>query len=143
MKKIFFGMTNLLLIVITFTYMVISTEYDNHLYDDLVGLTNKTGFPIIGILFLIPAFIFTIIYLCTKSKYNELFKSLFSLFGGVFCLLAGAISLTAYKMNFYIPCLVTGASLIICVFAVISIINLIKNDSFKKEEEPVETEEVE
>lgn len=138
MKKIFLGMSNLLLIVITFTYMVITVEYSNEagriLKDDLVGLTNKTGFPVIGIIFLIPAFIFTIIYLSTKNKYNELFKSLFSLFGGIFCLLTGVIGLTLFKMNYYIPYIVTFASLFICVISIISIVCLIKNDELKKDE---------
>ena len=118
MKRIFFGITYILLLSLMFAYMLIDRGFTTTLSNNILGDASNTGISVIGFLFIFPAFIFAILSICVDRKMTKFCRDMFTLFAAVFCLGSAIICMftgTFYR-EIYIPIVlivVAGISTII------------------------------
>ena len=128
MKKVFKGVTYLLLLVLIFVYLC-TTGNDTNVF----RATLFTGIPTIALLFTIPAFIMTILSLCKNNSKIKFLSEMFSLFASVFALASGVIAMFKIEIvNAWPAILLMVFALILSIFSAINVFKLI--DEEKKEE---------
>ncbi len=127
MKKFFYGATYLLLLVMMFTYLLISKEF-NLEYESLLGKVSETGISVIGFLFIFPAFIFTILALCGNKKMVAFCRDMFALFASAFSVATGVIGLFTFAPYYYVPVILLVASGIVFILSLINVIKGLKSE---------------
>ena len=123
MKKIFKGVTYLLLLVLIFVYLCTTGNVT------VFRAADFTGIPTIGMLFLFPAFVMVILALCINNKIVRFLSEMFSLFTGVFALASGIIAM--FKIPFeecWPAILLILFALGLTVFTAISVFQLISDE---------------
>lgn len=130
MKRVFIGILYILMLVMTFVYLVIGFIDDKNAVNVLIS-TADTGLPIIGMIFTFPAFVFAIIALCNPKPMFEFLRDAFSLFSGVFAIASTTICLIRYYnyiTGLYIPVILFLCASIISVIGVMGVISGISNE---------------
>lgn len=150
MKRIFMGITYLLLTVIMFVYIMLfaftkekptgGTEALN-----IVAGTSDTGLPFIGIVFIIPAFVFTIIALCTdENAMMKFFRDMFSLFATLFIAASYGVALGRFYnaiTSMFVPIILGICIVILLGFSLCGVVIAILKDEIRlKKEKEVSTE---
>lgn len=131
MKRAFIGAINLLMIVLIFVYFACISPQGAGM-GPLLSVFAYTGIPVIGMIFIIPAFIFAILYMCIKKPIVEFCKNLFGTFTAIFTLITGVLGFTRMTdSSLYIPLIVTVCASIELLMSVIPLVRAL----FKKEEE--------
>ena len=133
LKKIFYGTLYLLLLVMIFTYMLITPKDTS--YSSLLTETSYTGVSVIGFLLIIPTFIFTILAL-SIDKYTIVFcRDLFSMFVGIFVFTTSIIGLFKMMDALYIPVIVAVCAIVLLVFSFGSILKALRKEQTESKEE--------
>lgn len=132
MKRIFFGITYILLLSLMFAYMLITRGFNSYLTANVLEDASRTGISVIGFLFIFPAFIFAIISICVDKKTTNFCRDMFTLFAGVFCLGSAVICMFTgtFKNELYIPIVLASVS---GISSIVSCIGVVKG--FQKEKE--------
>ena len=125
LKKIFYGTLYLLLLIMIFTYMLISPDAVG---DDLLSLTSFTGVSVIGFIFIIPTFVFTILSLSIDKDTVIFCRDLFSMFVGVFIFASSIVALFYMMKALYIPIIVAVCSIILLVVSFANILKALKKE---------------
>lgn len=144
MKKVFLGISYILLVVMLFVYYLIPCVYNggNYQVSLLQGVIN-TGISLIGFVFVFPAFVFTILALFSDKAMVSFLRDSFALFASVFTI--GTIFIGAFCHEiaqgyvFFILGTVTLLLTILSGFGVAKALLLEKN---KKNIENADNEEV-
>ena len=85
MKKLFLGILYIVVVVMTFTYYLISAmNAGRSMNVTLLVQYGYTGISIIGFIFLIPAFVFVIIAMCMNSVKVDFLRDVFNFFASIF-----------------------------------------------------------
>ena len=139
MKKLFLGITYLLMIVLSFVYNFIPFMLGpNNVSVGVWYATAGTGLPAIGVIFLIPSFIFTVISLVgsKNTKMTEFLKDVFVLFASAFIVISLIFSLVqGYAIYQFIAPIILGLSsgiLLIC--GTIGVVTALRNEKLEKSE---------
>ena len=142
MKRIFLGITYILLLVMMFVYLlipcwhgVVNAEGTEGSYNVLVK-TSNTGLPVIGMVFIFPAFIFSIIALCNDKPMTNFLRDVFGLFAGVFSL-ASAVVFTAQYFDdinaLFVPIILMVCAALASVLGAVGVVQGIQSDNLRKE----------
>ena len=135
MKRIFLGITYILLLVMMFVYLLIpcwhgvvnAAEGTKGSYNVLVK-TSNTGLPVIGMVFIFPAFIFSIIALCNDKPMTNFLRDVFGLFAGVF---------TAQYFDdinaLFVPIILMACAALASVLGAVGVVQGIQSDNLRKE----------
>ena len=137
MKRVFFGVTYLILLVMMFTYMMIGcvdAQYDQ----SIVSAVSNTGLSVIGCIITIPAFVFTIIALATQRDLFEFIRDMFSVFASAFLIISTVVVFTKPLSAVYIPAIELLCSSIIFGLSLYGVIVRIKLDDKRKKEQAQE-----
>ena len=105
MKRIFFGITYILLLSLMFSYMLIQRGFNSYLSVNILEDASRTGISVIGFLFIFPAFVFAILSICIDKKMTSFCRDMFTCFASAFCCASGVICLFtgAFYTEIYIP----------------------------------------
>ncbi len=141
MKKLFLGILYIVTVILAFTYYLIPVAYHTSTSD--VSLFVKyayTGIPIVGWIFIFPAFIFAILALCMNGKKIEFLRDVFNFFSALFAI--GTILLCVCDRDAIITqpfvLVVLGVcSVILLAGSVYGIVIALLNEKNKKVEETV------
>lgn len=144
MKKVFLGISYILLIVMLFVYYLIPCVYAGNNYAiALLPAVLDTGISLIGFVFIFPAFVFTILALFNDKIMVSFLRDSFSLFASIFSV--GTIFIGAFRQEiaqgyvFFIIGTVTIFLLALSVYGVVKGLLFEKN---KKNIENTDSEEV-
>ena len=143
MKRIFLGITYILLLVMMFVYLLIPCW--NGITDAANGTkgtfnvlvrTSNTGLPVIGMVFIFPAFIFSIIALCNDKPMTNFLRDVFGLFAGVFCLVSAIVFVVKEPSNeifaLFVPIILMVCAALSTVLGSIGVVTGIRNDDIKR-----------
>ena len=149
MKKIFLGITYIVLVVVSFVYLLIPcvkvTVGNTQEYVEQAIITSSvdTGLPILGLVFIFPTAIFSILSLTMNKAIITFLKYVFGLFMGLFILASNIVVLTRNFNDIYslfVPILLVVAS--VCALGIaaygikegITSENLIKKNNTNEEQ---------
>ena len=136
MKKIFFKTLILVLLSLAFCYMVIDIKGADGKSTTVSAMAANTGVSIIGILFIIPSFVFTILAMTVnEKKVLEFCSNMFGTFCGCFCLISGVVAIIKYTSTLYVPIVLIVVSSLIFVVSLIGIIKSFKLEKAEKNKE--------
>jgi hypothetical protein len=141
MKRIFVGITYILLLVMMFTCLLVNCvakegeEGISEVTYGILAATSYTGLPVIGFVFIFPAFVFTIIAICNQKKISVFLRDMFSLFASVFVLASVVIAFFMTLTQLYAPVILALCSGILFAFSTYGVIRGIHEES-KKENRP-------
>jgi len=138
MKKIFIGISYILMLVMMFVYLLIpclgSLESSNA--GDVIGSTADTGLSVIGLVFIFPAFVFTIIALCNNQSIHNFLRDVFSLFAGLFILAATIVMIVRDFDNItsgFVPVILIICTVAILIFSIYGVVVGIRREGKEKE----------
>ena len=140
MKKLFLGITYIVLVVVLFVYLLIpcvkpSTNSSGYVEQAIITSSVDTGLPILGLVFIFPTAIFSILSLTMNKAIITFLKYVFGLFMGVFILAANIVVLTRSFYDIYslfVPIILVVASLCALVIAIYGIKEGITSDNLIK-----------
>ena len=141
MKKLFLGITYIVLVVVLFVYLLIpcvkAPANNSQGYVDQAIITSSvdTGLPILGLVFIFPTAIFSILSLTMNKAIITFLKYVFGLFMGVFILAANIVVLTRSFYDIYslfVPIILVVASVCALVIAIYGIKEGITSDNLVK-----------
>ena len=141
MKKLFLGITYIVLVVVLFVYLLIpcvkvsSTNSQGYVEQAIITSSVDTGLPILGLVFIFPTAIFSILSLTMNKAIITFLKYVFGLFMGVFILAANIVVLTRSFYDIYslfVPIILVVASLCALVIAIYGIKEGITSDNLVK-----------
>ena len=141
MKKLFLGITYIVLVVVLFVYLLIpcvkvsSTNSQGYVEQAIITSSVDTGLPILGLVFIFPTAIFSILSLTMNKAIITFLKYVFGLFMGVFILAANIVVLTRSFYDIYslfVPIILVVASLCALVIAIYGIKEGITSDNLIK-----------
>lgn len=141
MKKLFLGITYIVLVVVLFVYLLIpcvkvdSTNSSGYVEHAIITSSVDTGLPILGLVFIFPTAIFSILSLTMNKAIITFLKYVFGLFMGVFILAANIVVLTRSFYDIYskfVPIILVVASLCALVIAIYGIKEGITSDNLVK-----------
>ena len=140
MKRIFIGITYILMLVMQFVYLLIPclTEVIES-EKNVIGSTTDTGLPIIGLVFIFPAFVFTVLALCNEKAIFNFLRDVFGLFTGLFILAATTVMIVrdySHLTGYYVPVILGICSIVILALGAKGVFMGIKNDSLKGNKTP-------
>jgi hypothetical protein len=138
MKKIFIGILYILMLVMQFVYLLIpcikSPDETVTALNNIMGANSSTGLPVIGLVFIFPAFVFTVLALCNEKAIFNFLRDVFGLFTGIFILASTTVLLARdYKLitGYFVPVIIGVCSLVILILGAKGVFEGIKNDSLK------------
>ena len=155
MKRIFIGIAYLLLTVIVFVYILLNAFTKDVLVEgvsrlqhySIVSATVDTGLPFIGIVFIIPAFVFTIIALCSdENAMMKFFRDMFSLFAALFIAASYGVAIGRYYdsiSSWFVPIILGICTVIVLGLSSYGVVNAILKDELRLKKEKEEKAEVE
>ena len=133
LKKIFYGVSFLILVVMTLIYSVLTRGVETFEggYKTIVtaGVMNAAGFtglPAISVVLLIPSFVFGILSLCLNNKVISFIRDLFGFFASAFSIASAIVSFFFIAGAYYIPIILCVCATILFVISLISLIAAIK-----------------
>lgn len=131
MKRVFFGITYIILLSLMFSYMLISRGFNGVLSTNVLGDASRTGISIIGFMLIIPAFVFAIISICVDKKGTNFCRDMFTCFSSAFCIASGIICLFTgtFDTERYIPIVLACVSLIAFALSLVGVIKTLKNEN--------------
>lgn len=141
MKKLFLGITYIVLVVVLFVYLLIpcvkvpSTNSQGYVEQAIITNSVDTGLPILGLVFIFPTAVFSILSLTMNKAMITFLKFVFGLFMGVFILAASIVVLTRSFYDIYslfVPIILIVAAVCSTVIAVFGIIEGITSDNLIK-----------
>jgi len=141
MKKLFLGITYIVLVVVLFVYLLIpcvkgaSTNSSGYVEHAIITSSVDTGLPILGLVFIFPTAIFSILSLTMNKAIITFLKYVFGLFMGVFILAANIVVLTRSFYDIYslfVPIILVVASVGALVIAIYGIKEGITSDNLVK-----------
>ena len=141
MKKLFLGITYIVLVVVLFVYLLIpcvkvdSTNSQGYVEQAIITSSVDTGLPILGLVFIFPTAIFSILSLTMNKAIITFLKYVFGLFMGLFILAANIVVLTRSFYDIYskfVPIILVVASLCALVIAIYGIKEGITSDNLVK-----------
>lgn len=125
MKRIFFGITYILLLSLMFAYMLISRGFQGLIGTCILDDASRTGISVIGFLFIFPAFVFAILAICIDKKMPKFCRDMFTLFAAAFSI--GAAVICMFTGNFarelYIPIVLAAVSAVAFGLSLVGVIN--------------------
>ena len=139
LKKIFYGVSFLVLVAMTFVYTVLtrSGSTADGVYSGSVGVISAAGFtglPAISVVLLIPAFVFGILSLSLNKKVISFIRDLFGFFAGAFSIASATIAFFYIGGSYYIPVILIVCAIILFVISLISLLKAIKENGKEQEE---------
>lgn len=144
MKRIFLGITYILLAVITFVYLLIpcldGVKAGNGNTSVLVS-TADTGLPVIGLIFVFPTFVFTVIALCNDKAMFAFLRDVFGLFTGLFVIASTTIMVVRdYNAitSIFVPVIIGLCSIIITSLSAYGVITAISQEKLQVKEQESE-----
>lgn len=136
MKRIFKGITYLILLLFVSVYLFTREGLDDTYFNATVfTAVSGTGLSIIGFILGMPAFIFAFISIFVKNKKFTFITDVFNGFTGLFCMVSGLIAIglcEKYAISLYVPIVLAIFSLILFAIAAIGVGRVF----FEKEEAP-------
>ena len=141
MKKLFLGITYIVLVVVLFVYLLIpcvkapANNSQGYVEQAIITSSVDTGLPILGLVFIFPTAIFSILSLTMNKAIITFLKYVFGLFMGVFILAANIVVLTRSFYDIYslfVPIILVVASLCALVIAIYGIKEGITSDNLIK-----------
>lgn len=141
LKKIFYGVSFLILVVMTLTYSALSRNINVNGEFITAGVLNAAGFtglPAISIVLLVPSFVFGILSLCINKKVIGFIRDLFGFFAGAFAIASAIISFFYIRGAYYIPVILSVCAIILLVISLISLLKAIKENGNKEPQETLE-----
>ncbi len=126
MKRIFRGISYIMLLTLMLTYFLIGTDKGNAFI-----LSVYTGVPVIGLILIFPTFTLTILSVCIPSKTIKFVSELLSMFTSIFFMASGIISMFKVGAEFWWPFII----LIVCslIMLVVTVIQVVKKLTESKE----------
>ena len=138
LKKIFYSVSYMILVVMTFVYITLSHAIDTGgTYTRTVSVIDSAGFtglPVIAIVLLIPSFIFGILALSINNRIIGFIRDLFGFFSGVFSIASVAVSFFYIGGAYYLPIILGVCSITLYVISAIALAKTFK-ESYKEEKE--------
>ena len=134
MKKIFFGFTYILLLVIIFVYCItgaFGSNADSSL-KGLLSVTSHIGLSLIGFVMIIPAFVFSILALVMEKTLFTFLRNMFSLFASAFIGISIIIACFYGVKYLYVPIILGVSCLTIFVLSLVGVIQNMREDSRAK-----------
>jgi len=129
LKKIFYGSLYLVLQTMILSYMTINPMVDGTRIGTLIGLTDFTGVPVIGVIMIFPAFVFTILSLTMEKKAVNFCRDLFSMFVGIFTTISSIVGIFKMFDALYIPIIVAICSVTLLIISLINVAIALKKDA--------------
>ena len=129
LKKIFYGSLYLVLQTMILSYMTINPMVDGTRIGTLIGLTDFTGVPVIGVIMIFPAFVFTIISLTMEKKAVNFCRDLFSMFVGLFITASSIVGIFKMFDALYIPIIVAICSVTLLIISLVNVATALKKDA--------------
>ena len=129
LKKIFYGSLYLVLQTMILSYMTINPMVDGTRIGTLIGLTDFTGVPVIGVIMIFPAFVFTILSLTMEKKAINFCRDLFSMFVGIFTTISSIVGIFKMFDALYIPIIVAICSVTLLIISLINVAIALKKDA--------------
>lgn len=129
LKKIFYGSLYLVLQTMILSYMTINPMVDGTRIGTLIGLTDFTGVPVIGVIMIFPAFVFTIISLTMEKKAVNFCRDLFSMFVGLFITASSIVGIFKMFDALYVPIIVAICSVTLLIISLVNVAIALKKDA--------------
>lgn len=139
MKRIFMGILYLLLLVMTFVYVLIycvdTTSNGETAKYAIISASAFTGLSVIGFIFTIPAIVFTILSLTIDKLLQKFLRDMFAFFASVFSLAAAIVTVIKYHdsiTNYFVPVILMVCTVVLLVISLVGVINAIHKDQENK-----------
>ena len=139
LKKIFYGVSFMVLIVMTLVYSLLShSSYDGDVYvsASVINAAGFTGLPAISIVLMVPAFIFGILAMSINKKVVSFIRDLFGFFSSLFAIASVIISFFYIGGAYYIPIILGVCSIALFIISTLGLFR-----AFKESDEEQKTKE--
>ena len=134
LKKVFFGITYLILSTIILIYLSISCSVTGFDYKvSLTEVTSFTGLPIIAIVLLIPTIILNILTLILNRRILTFCKDMVTFFASAFSFGTSIIGFFMFDA-YYIPAIIAVCSFPMVILSLVEIVRTLKAGDSKDED---------
>ena len=137
LKKIFYGVSFLILVVMTLTYSALSrsiTVGGQYVSAGVMNAAGFTGLPAIAVVLLVPSFVFGILSLCINKKVISFIRDLFGFFAGAFAIASAIIAFFYIEGAYYLPVILSVCAVILLIISLISLLKAIKENGKEQAE---------
>ncbi len=141
LKKIFFGVTFLVLVAMTLIYSLLTHNVKmpdgGYSVVGVIKAAGFTGLPAISIILMIPAFVFGVLSLCINKTFMFFIRDLLGFFAGIFAIASAIITFFYIGGAYYIPIILCVCAIILFCLALVDLLRITKENGKEPREEEV------